>query len=367
MFARQMKFMVDLAAPLTTQVMPGVLQQGDAYANTLIIDVYENGWDKPKAIGGLTVSGYFLRGDGDRVLLEGSTEESKALVELNENCYAYSGSYAAFVRIADGESKTTILRIAGMVEGEGEGAVIDPANRIPSVDDVIAQLENMERATESAANAASSAQSAAQRAEKAAESAEAAGEATQAASEAATRANKAAEAIDGMTVTAQTVEYGTGASAETSRVDGKIHLLIRTERGPQGETGHGLDIKGTYGTIEALRAAVPNPTQGDMYNVGTRVPHSIYMWDDGLGDWIYQGELQGATGAHYTPVITETADAVTLGWNNDGGLENPPAVNIRGRDGYTPVKGTDYWTADDKNGIVQDVLAALPNASGVSF
>ena len=33
-----------------------------------------------------------------------------------------------------------------------------------------------------------------------------------------------------------------------------------------------------------------------------------------------------------------------------------------GADGYTPVKGTDYWTADDKTEIVNDVLEALPKA-----
>ena len=34
-----------------------------------------------------------------------------------------------------------------------------------------------------------------------------------------------------------------------------------------------------------------------------------------------------------------------------------------GNDGYTPVKGTDYWTAADKSSIVQDVLAELYNAA----
>ena len=38
-----------------------------------------------------------------------------------------------------------------------------------------------------------------------------------------------------------------------------------------------------------------------------------------------------------------------------------------GADGYTPVRGTDYWTAADQEQIVSDVLAALPNAQGVSF
>ena len=38
-----------------------------------------------------------------------------------------------------------------------------------------------------------------------------------------------------------------------------------------------------------------------------------------------------------------------------------------GKAGHTPEKGVDYWTAEDKAGIVSDVLAALPNASGVNF
>ena len=43
------------------------------------------------------------------------------------------------------------------------------------------------------------------------------------------------------------------------------------------------------------------------------------------------------------------------------------ADGAKGADGYTPVRGTDYWTAADQEQIVSDVLVALPNASGVSF
>lgn len=37
-----------------------------------------------------------------------------------------------------------------------------------------------------------------------------------------------------------------------------------------------------------------------------------------------------------------------------------------GEAGYTPVRGTDYWTAADKQEIVNEVLASLPLAEGVS-
>ena len=35
-----------------------------------------------------------------------------------------------------------------------------------------------------------------------------------------------------------------------------------------------------------------------------------------------------------------------------------------GSAGYTPVRGTDYWTAADKHAIVNDTLAALPKYNG---
>ena len=38
-----------------------------------------------------------------------------------------------------------------------------------------------------------------------------------------------------------------------------------------------------------------------------------------------------------------------------------------GAPGHTPVKGTDYWTADDQRAIVDDVLAALPTWEGGNY
>lgn len=70
------------------------------------------------------------------------------------------------------------------------------------------------------------------------------------------------------------------------------------EKGDKGDTGTGLDIRGTYATLEALKAAVSSPTQGMIYNVGTAAPYTIYMWDETTppGDWVSQGQLQGPKG-----------------------------------------------------------------------
>lgn len=53
---------------------------------------------------------------------------------------------------------------------------------------------------------------------------------------------------------------------------------------------------------------------------------------------------------------------------SDVGLKGDKGdTGAAGADGYTPVKGTDYWTEADKAEIVADTLAALPTWTGGSY
>lgn len=54
--------------------------------------------------------------------------------------------------------------------------------------------------------------------------------------------------------------------------------------------------------------------------------------------------------------------------SSDVGLKGDKGdTGAAGADGYTPVKGTDYWTAADKAEIVNDTLAALPKWTGGNY
>lgn len=58
----------------------------------------------------------------------------------------------------------------------------------------------------------------------------------------------------------------------------------------------------------------------------------------------------GKDGITFVPHID---DEGILSWTNDGGLQNPSPLKIKGedgangKDGVSPVRGTDYWTDAD--------------------
>lgn len=68
-------------------------------------------------------------------------------------------------------------------------------------------------------------------------------------------------------------------------------------------------------------------------------------------------------------VVSMRAEDGYIQFSADGELwENMVALeDLRGVSGNTPIKGTDYWTAADKQEIVNSVIAALPDGTEVSY
>lgn len=100
--------------------------------------------------------------------------------------------------------------------------------------------------------------------------------------------------------------------------------------------------------------------------VGTTLPKpNLDQTDPKKGDFI-KGDrtfLKGDDGAVFVPSVDEEG---ILSWTNNGELPNPEPVKIVGEDGYTPVKGTDYYTEEDRDEMVEAVLDAVPRASAIS-
>lgn len=140
---------------------------------------------------------------------------------------------------------------------------------------------------------------------------------------AANRATDAVSAVTDMTVEAATLPTGQSATVTKSTKNGKVNLAFGLPRGeqgvpgPAGETGprghqgpagKGLTILGYYDTEDALRAAVPAPSAGDAYGVGTAAPYDIYVYDGVKGDWVNNGPLSGGGGGGPLPENVVTAE-----------------------------------------------------------
>lgn len=303
-----LEYDVDLDAPLHVRTLSGLLAEGDKDANRITIRLSRDG--KTESADGLTVAGSMTRADGYEVAITGSVNGSVVTAELNEYCYAVGGTFGLYVQLkaADGSVRRTILLLAGYVQEKGHGEQIDTGTPMPSIDDVVAQLEEMKRVTE--------------------------------------ETEAAADYIRNATFSA--TETAT-PSVGTSTVDGHIHItfgLVRGEKGdagpegPQGPAGsdgadgRSFNVLGLYATIEELNAAHPTGSAGDAWAIGTSEENIIYIWDTDAAAWVAIGDLQGPTGPQGP-----------AGPQGSAGSDGKDGQD--GQDGYTPVRGTDYWTDDD--------------------
>lgn len=172
-----------------------------------------------------------------------------------------------------------------------------------------------------------------------------------------------AAGFDTPTAKAQTLPSGSNATAavqasgaDTAKKFDFSFGIPKGDKGDKGDQGEGLDILGTYATLEDLQQAVQNPVQGDIYQIGTVAPYTLYMWDEtDTPGWISLGQLQGPTGADGTTFTPSVDEAGNLSWSNSDGKPNPATVNIKGPQGLqglTGEKGTTFTPSVNAEGVL---------------
>ena len=106
-------------------------------------------------------------------------------------------------------------------------------------------------------------------------------------------------------------------------------------QGPKGDTGEGLTVLGRYDTLEALQSAVPTPSAGANYYVGTAAPYDVYTYTQTDG-WLNVGPLQGVkgdtgpAGPQGEPGAPGTAATVAVGTVTTGAAGSAAAVTNTG-------------------------------------
>lgn len=178
-----------------------LLVTGDNLAHTWMVEVTNN--HAPVDLLG-SVTAYFVRTDGSTVVQNGTIEKNFAIVTLPQACYAYEGDLKSIIRYVNGEEVITLSAVLFHVKSIVTDTIIDPGNVIPSLDELLAQVDKVQKiaseaasviddtikATNDANEAAANASGAATNATTATESANAA---AKSANDAADRANAAAD------------------------------------------------------------------------------------------------------------------------------------------------------------------------------
>lgn len=314
--AQVTRYRVDLDQVTPQRPAKDDLYQGDALANEIALELYRNG--ESQSMDGCTASGEMTRADGNRVPCEGTVEGHVVTIWLNEHCYVVAGDYELAVTISRDGAKRTLLKLKGTVQARGDGAIVDINETLVDVDAVLELYGSMQegiKKTEQASKEASEAAAAAEEATRAAQGA------AEGANQAAERAEDAAAYIEGATFDAEQLPAGSMPTISTTDEDGHMHATFGI---PQGEQGKPYTIKGSaFATLAQLQAGVPDPEEGDLYNVGTAPPYNIYRWTGSA--WEDQGKVQGGQGEP-------------------------------GEKGDKPIRGVDYWTEEDKAEIVEEVI-----------
>ncbi len=232
-----LSFERDINDPLITFCPATLLARGDQNANIIRLTVMDG--NAPADLSGNTAIVLFQRpGDSYVVRCPGSVSGNVISVTLLGDCYLYAGQYYASLRLdADGFTRT-MLRLAGQIESNGDGPIIDPTGTIPGYEDIARIYAELEASLERSDAATDSADAAAQNAnKKAALANEAAGNANAAADsadEATIRANEASGSIEGLTVEASDVSYDQPATATVTDVDGHKHIAFGLRQGVPG-------------------------------------------------------------------------------------------------------------------------------------
>lgn len=148
-------YQVDLSKGVQVTPMGHLLFTGDKYGDVYHVKVLDGG--KAVDLSGAAVNAYMLRSDHVTVTLTGKVENGEAVVTLDAACYAVTGRAVLVIKMAQGESITTIFAVECAVMRSSSDTIADPGGVIPSLEELLAQIALIEQATASATAAAASA------------------------------------------------------------------------------------------------------------------------------------------------------------------------------------------------------------------
>ncbi len=284
---------------MQVQTLHGVFFTADSAANLIGVEVYDNG--AAASLSG-TVIGYAIRADGGTLPITGTLSGNKASIVLPASAYVLEGPLDIVIKVVSGSVKTTVGACRGYVTRATTDSIIDPGHVIPSLEELLAQIDACETATDAANTAASSANTAASNANS---KATAANTAATAANTAASTANTAAGNADTATANANAAAQRAETAAQNTATS-----ITSTVTTYQNSTSGNTVPTGTWENTQ------PTTPQGQY--LWTR---TVLTWNNGQTTTLYSVSRQGIDG--------EGSVSSVLGYSpdSDGDVTIPSITN----------------------------------------
>ena len=131
-------FNQDLTEKIEIRHCESVMFSGDDKGVVVGVHLFNGG---AEYAGGGTVSGKVIRSDGAEVALTGAISGNDVSVVLLESCLAVPGPIGVYIRLTADSQKATVLSAVYTVQATSTGTIVDPGTIIPSVNDLIDDIE----------------------------------------------------------------------------------------------------------------------------------------------------------------------------------------------------------------------------------
>jgi len=115
---------VELNAGVTRRVGGALLGSGDKNADTYELYLYKA--SEGAGFDATACTGYFIRPDGETVIIAGSVQDNIAEVTLPAACYAFAGTFSLAIKLSDADTDVTAVIIDGRVISTTTDTVADP-------------------------------------------------------------------------------------------------------------------------------------------------------------------------------------------------------------------------------------------------
>lgn len=146
---------IDLAdGSIFRSFMNRTLGEGDIDATRFGVIMTRSG--EAEDLTGVSCSGYFVRADGQTVVITGTVEDNKAFVTIPQSACAVEGNFSLAIKLVGSGVTGTMRIVDGTVSSTTTETIVDPGQVIPSIAELLAQIEACENATDAANAAAAS-------------------------------------------------------------------------------------------------------------------------------------------------------------------------------------------------------------------